>query len=336
MVTARDVARLAGVSQATVSRVLHDHDSVSEDTRARVLLVLAETGYQPNVAARAMRTNRTDTIGLIVDDVTNPFYPELIKALTKELDRAELRMILWNSAGPGESAALQAIDQRLIDGLLFTTATARSAPLASAIRRGAPVVLVNRGVPGLPCDQVDSDNADGAARVAAYFAAAGHRRVGLVGGPESASTARDRMAGYRRGCAEYGLELAEDCVANGDFTHDGGQSAMHTILERTGRNHPTAVFCTNDFSAFGALDAIRTHGLAVPEQVWVSGYDDIAMAAWGAFSLSTVRQQLSDMAQIAVTLLRERIGSPDRALVHHRFRNELVARRTTAHVEPPA
>ncbi|WP_158889842.1 LacI family DNA-binding transcriptional regulator [Amycolatopsis anabasis] len=330
MVTAREVAKLAGVSQATVSRVLHRHDSVSEQTRARVLRVLTETGYQPNFAARTMRTNRTGTVGLIVDDVTNPFYPQLIKAISGELGRAGLRMILWESAGPGESAALEAIDQRLIDGLLFTTATADSAPLAEALRRRAPVVLVNRTVRGLPCDQVDGDNHDGAAQVARYFAAAGHRRVGMVGGPERASTARERMAGFRAGCAEHGLELAETCVADGEFSHDGGCAALRSILERAGKRPPTAVFCANDLSAFGALDALAAAGRRVPEDTWLVGYDDIAMASWGAFGLTTVRQPLTDMAAAGVALLRARIAEPERALVHQRFHNELIVRRTTA------
>ncbi|QWF84230.1 LacI family DNA-binding transcriptional regulator [Amycolatopsis sp. CA-230715] len=327
MVTAREVAKLAGVSQATVSRVLHEHTSVSEDVRRKVRRVMAETGYQPNGAARAMRTNRTGTVGLIVDDMTNPFYPELIRVLGAELGAAGLRMILWDSAGPGERAALDAIDQRLVDGLLFTTATAASVPLARAIDRGAPVVLVNRTVPDLACDQVDSDNHAGAAAAARYFAAAGRREVALVDGPLDASTARDRGAGFRDGCAGNGLDLPPWRIADGGLSHDGGRAAMARIL--AGGPAPSAVFCANDFSAFGALDALAEAGLSVPRDVWVIGYDDIPMAAWGAFGLTTVRQPLADMAATAVSLLRERVAEPGRAVRHQRFRNDLVPRRTT-------
>lgn len=329
VVTARDVARLAGVSQATVSRVLNNHPSVNDDTRARVHAALAETGYQPNVAARTMRTQRSQTVGLVVDDVTNPFYPEMIKSISAELAKADLRMALWDSAGPGEEAAIEAIDQRLIDGLIFTTATEESEALHRAIRRRRPAVLVNRTVEGLSCDRVDTDNAEQTHAVARYFARAGHRKVAMIEGTPGASTALSRAAGFRAGCAEYGLDLVTE---PGDFAHDRARIAMGQILDATSPA-PTAVLCANDYSALGALDELRARGIAVPEQMWVVGFDDIAMASWETFSLTTVRQPIDEMAAAAVQLLVDRIDNPDGPLTHRRFRGRLMPRRTTGGVE---
>lgn len=329
MVTAREVARLAGVSQATVSRVLHNHSSVRPATRDRVLAALSSSGYQPNLAARAMRTRRTDTVGLVVDDVTNPFYPEMIQTISRELSHAQLRMVLWDSAGPGEQAAIDAIAQALIDGLIFTTATPKSKPLHEAIRRGAPVVLVNRTVAGLPCDQIEGDNYAKAADVAAYFARAGRRRVAMVGGPAGVSTADERMAGFTDGCQEHGLELAAQHVVNGHLAHNEGRAAMARILD-AGRPSPTAVFCVNDMSALGALDELRSRGVSVPDDVWLVGYDDIALTAWESLSLSTVHQPTAEMAAAAVRLLMARIANPDAATSTQRFAGHFVPRRTTA------
>lgn len=324
MVNAHDVARLAGVSQATVSRVLNNPDMVSAATRDRVLAAMTGIGYRPNVPARVMRTKRSGTVGLVVDDITNPFYPELIQAISAHLAAADMRMVLWDSAGPGEEAAVDAIDQRLVDGLVFTTAFDRSRALREAVRRGSPVVLVNRVVDGLPCDKVDSDNRAMARSVAYYLADAGHRRVGFIGGARGASTARTRETGFREGCRKCGLDLTVD---NGQFAYDGGRAAMARLLGS--RPVPTAVFCANDVSAFGALDELRYRGIGVPDDMWLVGFDDIAMASWELFSLTTVRQDLPEMAKAAVELLVARLNEPTAPPAHRRFPAALIPRRST-------
>jgi LacI family transcriptional regulator len=332
MVTSRDVARLAGVSQATVSRVLRGSGKVAPPTRAKVQAALGVTGYRPHAVARAMRTRRTGTIGVVVERVTNPFYPELLDALGVELERRGLRMILWDSArGPGERAAVDAIEQRLVDGIVFTTATAESSALRKAVERSSPVVLVNRVVEGLDCDQVESENEATSEAIARYFAKGGHRRVGLVSGPRAASTAQRRSLGFTRGVKEAGLRLAVEHIADGGFSHAGGHGALRRILA-TGRRAPTAVFCVNDLSALGALDAARALDVSVPDDLWVVGYDDIDTASWEAYQLTTACQPVPEMVHAAVDLLIERIESPARPGVHQRFPSDVIVRRSTAHV----
>lgn len=336
MVTSRDVARLAGVSQATVSRVIRKSANVSDSTRAKVLKVLDETGYTPNAAATAMRTQRTGTIGVVVDRVTNPFYPEMLEALGADLERRDLRLILWNaSVGAGERAAVDAIEGGLVDGLLFTTATTESVPLQSALQRRAPVVLVNRVVDGLPYDQVDSDNESSSAAVAHYFAHHGHEHVGLVRGPALASTARGRMAGFVEAAEALGLEVLSDAASFDapHFSHESGVAQVSALLAAD--VPPTAVFCVNDLSAFGAIDGARAHGVDVPDDLWVVGFDDIEMASWQAYDLTTAAQPTGRMIGAAVDLLLARIDDPSAPIEHRRFANEIVVRGSTAHAALP-
>lgn len=329
MTTSRDIARIAGVSQATVSRVLQSHPSVRSETRQRVLQVLAETNYQPNVLARAMKTNLTGTIGVVVARLTNPLYPELLQLLGTVLAGADKRMLVWDSDAAGEQSAIDAIRQGLVDGVIFTTATADSKSLYLALEHGAPVVLVNRMVEGCPCDQVASDNRGGGQRVADYLVRSGLRRVGMISGPQKASTIRDREQGFREGLKAHGMDLARElyrCVET--FSYKNGREAMLRLLELA--NPPDAVFCANDVIALGAIDGARSLGLRIPEDVWVVGYDDIEMASWDAFDLTTVRQPREDMARTAVKLLIERIGSSSQEWAIHCLPNELVIRGSTA------
>jgi LacI family transcriptional regulator len=327
MVTSHDVARAAGVSQATVSRVLSGSAKVSPATRDRVLDALRQTGYTPNLVARAMRTRRTGTVGVVVASITNPFYPEVIEAISEELAANGSRMILWISEGSGDESALQAIRQGLVDGIVFTTVTDRSRPLHEALERQAPMVMLNRAVESVDADQVVSDNAAGGAAVADYFVAGGHTRVGLIAGPPSASTALHREAGFLHCMAEHGGKVPKARHRQGAFTHGGGYDAMRSLLE--GRHPPTAVFCANDLSAFGAIDAARSLGARVPDDVWVTGFDDISMSSWAGYDLTTVRQPIREMCATAVKLLLARIDQPRRQTQRVTLRGELVVRGST-------
>src|SRR5215217_6804734 len=176
--TSRDVARHAGVSQSTVSRALAGHASVDDALRERVLAAAGELGYRPNEAARAMRTSRSGNVGVVTARLANPLYPELLQVLSRELSGAGMRMVVWDTDDADGGAAVDAARSGGVDGVIFTTATSGSTRLYRAVTERVPVALVNRTVAGWPCDQVESDNRAGGAAVAAYFAAAGRRRIG--------------------------------------------------------------------------------------------------------------------------------------------------------------
>jgi LacI family transcriptional regulator len=327
VITSRDVAAAAGVSQATVSRALSGAARVSPVVRTKVLEAAERLGYQPNVAARAMRTQRSGSIGVVVESVTNPFYPEMIGALSRYLAANDLRMLLWDAEGAGEQAAVQAISQRLVDGLVFTTAVETSATLRTALEAGAPLVLVNRTVESAPCDQVDTDNQSMAHRIAQYVGSAGRTTAGFISGPDEASTARARREGFLAGARAYGVKVPRSRVVDGGLTHRGGYDALHQLFR--GRVAPTAVFCANDISAFGAIDAARALGVRVPDDLWVVGYDDTDMASWEAFDLTTARQPVEQMVKAAIDLLLQRIDSPGKPGAHERFESTLVLRGST-------
>ncbi|MGW8378225.1 LacI family DNA-binding transcriptional regulator [Streptomyces sp. ODS28] len=328
MVTSRDVARLAGVSQATVSRVLQGSSSVSEGTAERVRAAMQETGYRPHAAARTMRTSRTATVGVVVSDITNPFYPQLLEAVAESLERAGQRMVLWNAAGSGQEGALAAMQERTVDGLIFTAATDE---LPAGADAAGPVVLLHRGLENSPYDQVTTDNVQGGRLVADYLAGTGHRRIGYLAGPPRPSTSRDRERGFTDRLGEHGLPLDPRLTAYGGFDHGTARAAMRELLSLP--EPPTAVFCANDLTALGALDAAVSLGRRVPEDVWVIGYDDIAMASWDSFALTTVRQPTVEMSRAAVRLLLERMENPQLPPRSETFPSELVVRGSSAYVE---
>lgn len=329
MTTSQDIARHAGVSQATVSRVLRGTNNVKPETRDRVMDAVRALDYQPNALARAMKTSATGIIGVVVARISNPLYPELLHILNGRLSRLGKRMIVWDSEGSGEEAASEAIRQSIVDGVIFTTATARSAALNEAIRAGAPAVLVNRTVDGFECDQVSSDNLGGAAQVAEYFVGAGRRRIAFLGGDTEPSTIRDRDHGFTEALQRLGRPLDPAMRMSGPISHESARGAMRRLLQLA--DPPDAVFCVNDVMAFGALDAMVELDRRVPEDIWVVGFDDVDIASWSTLSLTTVRQPMAQLIDRAIDLLQARIAGtmarPERVCLP----TELVIRRTTGH-----
>ena len=223
-----------------MSRVLHNNPKVKQSTKERVLQAMKELNYAPDGLARAMVTRKTGTIGAVVEDITNPFYPEVVEALCSEFAAVNHRMTLWNSGAAGEPSAIEAIQQRLIDGVVFTTALPASTALTEAVNQGLPVVLVNRYVEGVDCDRVTTDNIKGGRLIAEYLANWGHQRVGLITGIEEASTSIERETGFRDGLADRGLELAPALRFVGDFSHRLSYEAMTELMRLP--DPPTAVF----------------------------------------------------------------------------------------------
>jgi LacI family transcriptional regulator len=326
MVTSRDVAELAGVSQATVSRVMSSSAKLSPATKARVQAAMETLGYVPHAGAQAMKTRRTNTIGVVVADLTNPFYAEVLDELSGELDAAGFRVVIWNSGGGSQHDALKAIREYAVDGVIFTTATEDSLELQAAIEKSSPIVLINRVVEGLECDQVSSSNTDGGAAVADYLVANEKTRVAFIGGADNASTSRERGRGFLDRMAERGHAVPEHFRFQGGFSHDISAQVMKRLLSRADR--PQAVFCANDLMAFGALDALRASRVQ-PQDCWIIGYDDVEMASWDSFSLTTVRQPSREMARIGARLLVERIHSPGLVPRRVNFPCDLIVRGST-------
>ena len=326
--TSRDIALRAGVSQATVSRALAGHAAVRGDTRDRVMAAAQELGYRPNGHARAMRTSRTGTIGVVVSRLTNPLYPQLLQALGRSARQAGLRLMIWNSDDTDDRSAVDAVRENVVDGIIMATATAERTSMAEDLRGAVPLVLINRTVAGWPCDQVTSDNYSGGRDVATYLARAGRKRIALMSGPESASTVRDREAGFRQTLDALQVPLYHCLNVRVDsITHEAGRRAAEALFDLV--DPPDAVFCIDDVLAMGVLDFARTRSIAVPDDLWVVGYDDIEMAGWAAYDLTTVRQPLEIMAAEAMRFLAARIDGDRQPFHDICLPNPLVIRGST-------
>lgn len=328
--TGHDIAREAGVSQTTVSRTLRNDPRVARETAERVLEVAKRLGYVPDASARSLVTRRTRTVAVVVADITNPFYPQLVEALHEQLGRAGYRMILFNERTDvrGNSGLEVFVNGSGADGAVFLSVTI--GPEVTQLLESAriPSVLLNRDAGEAAVDRVMADHRGGAATVATHLLALGHRRIGLIAGPANTSTSRDREAGFSAALERAGTPLDPLLRRAGEFTHQSGFQWCTELLDRP--DPPTAIFCANDVVAFGALDAARRLQIEVPRDVSIAGFDDIPMASWDAFSLTTVRQPLVDMARDAAQLLVRRIEEDDhsepRRIV---FPTHLVVRSTT-------
>lgn len=327
MLTGREIAELAGVSQATVSRVVQGSTRVGDESRRRVEEAMTKFGYIPNAQARAMRTRRSGTIGVVVGEFTNPWYPVMMYALAREIDRLGLRINFWVSDGENsEQAAIEAIRSKLIDGLVFTTATRDSRALRTALELGLPVVLVNRSLEEVTSDQVVGDNIGGGASVAKYFLEHGRTNVAVVGGGSWVSTGRERRRGFLDVFTEAGIRVPPARAPETGFTHQAGLDAGRLLLAE---DPPQAIFCATDIVAFGVIDAAKERGIRVPEDLWVAGYDDIPMSAWKVLDLTTVRQPVDEMARVSLEILLARIDDATGEVDQRRFPTELVLRGST-------
>jgi LacI family transcriptional regulator len=322
--TSHDVARLAGVSQPTVSRALRGDPRVAEATRQKVLLAAADLGYVTSELGRSLSTRSTRQVAMVAD-LRNALYPALVEPLHDRFVEHGLRMVLLAERGDDQATYERMLD-RSVDGVVLTTTLIGSSLSEGLQARGLPFVELNR-LSGRPdTDGVTADNRGGAAAIARMLLAEGHRRFGAVFGLNEASTSREREAGFRATLAEAGVDLPGNRTAHGGFGNDDGERGFAAIM--AGRRRPTAVFCVSDQVALGALNQARRMGLAVPGDVAVVGFDDISMAAWPCFDLTTARVDLRGMAVAAADLLVGRVGGDQGPATTLVFPTELVLRGT--------
>ncbi|HWD76639.1 MAG TPA: LacI family DNA-binding transcriptional regulator [Solirubrobacteraceae bacterium] len=334
--TSHDIAREAGVSQSTVSRTLRDDPRVDPLTAQRVREVAKRLGYTPNSAARSLVTRRTRTVAVVVADITNPFYPQLVEALHEQLGRAGYRMILFNERTDvrGDTGLDMMLNGGGADGAVFLSVTIGRGVAELLAASPVPTVLLNRDADGAVVDRVMADHIGGATQVGRLLVSLGHRRIAFIGGPANTSTSRDREAGLADTLQQAGVPLDSELRRRGEFTHQSGFQWATELL--SGEDPPTAIFCANDVIAFGAIDAARRLQIDVPRQLSIAGFDDIPMAGWDSFSLTTVRQPLADMARQAARILIDRIeGSDESEPTRIVFPTNLIQRATTGPASAP-
>ncbi|WP_235921393.1 LacI family DNA-binding transcriptional regulator [Lentzea tibetensis] len=265
----RDVAQHAGVSTATVSRVLNGHAAPTQATRTRVLAAIDELGYRPNALARSLRTTSTKTLGLVISDLLNPFFAEIARAVEDEARSHGYCVVIGNADENAEQEAtyVRTLLDRRVDGLLLCPATDDPSLVREVVAGGVPLVLLDRTVRGATCPVVRADGADALTQLARRLVGAGHTRIGVIAGPADTSTGRERLDAF---AAALGPLLSQDLVVHGDFRQDSGSQAAAVLVER----NATALVAMDNLMGLGALAELRRAGLRVPDDVAVAVYDD--------------------------------------------------------------
>lgn len=325
-VTSRDVARLARVSQATVSRALAGSSLVTAETRQKVEAAATTLGYVRSEVGRSLRTQATRQVGMVAD-LENQLYPALMPALHDRLYDAGYRLIML-AERPEHAEISRRLLDRSVDGVILTT-TFLSSPLPAKLARSrVPFVYLNRVHASVPADSVVVDNLAGGAAVARLMVGLGHRRVGAIFSSPKTSTGRDRERGFRAVLEESGIELPPSRVFYGWFAYAYGEQGLAALLDSAAP--PTAVFCANDLVAIGALAEAARRGVRVPDDLTVVGFDDLEMASWPWLELTTVASPLTEMADTAARLLLDRMAGNTEPPRVRQWPAELVLRRTHA------
>lgn len=328
--TIHDVARRAGVSISTVSRVLNGTSPVKADKRRLVLDAAEALGYVPNPAARSLLSKRTGGLGVLLPFVTGEFFSELLNGLDEEAQALGYFLTISTSHSRPEEfhKAFQSLDKR-VDGLVVMAPDLGDGGARALLRPDTPVVFLNTDMPGLEADVINVDNYGGGRLLTQHLIEQGHRRIALVQGPMTTWDARERARGYRSAMAEAGLPT-DGLEVEGGFSREDGYAATEALLERSPR--PTAIVGANDYAAFGALTALRDAGLAVPDDVAVCGFDGLPSSRYAAPPLTTAAVPIREIGKRAVRLLVGRLTGEAEADPFRRdvVEVELTARGSTA------
>lgn len=335
MTTIKDVADYAGVSIATVSRVLNQNRYVSPELNERVRKAIADLQYEQNALARNLRRSESLTLGIIIPDSTNPFFAEVARGIEEVCFEQGYLVILCNTSEDSAKAAayLSTLRQNRVAGVIIVSPGELQSELRPSLRAKYPIVVADRLLPGLPVDSVISDNDVGARQAMSHLLALGHRRIGIVVGNhiDTRQTIKARLNGVIDMLDTAGVPVDESLIhTDGDYTPEAGYSAAQVLLEQP--NPPTAIFAFNDLLGFGVMAYAYQHGIRIPHELSVIGFDDINLAAYIAPGLTTIAQPKYELGRKAAEILLERIhgeGCPPRTLV---LPTRLVVRQSTGQV----
>ncbi len=324
-VTSVDVARRAGVSQSAVSRVFTPGASVSKKMADRVRQAAQELGYRPNILARSLITGRSRIIGLVVAYLDNPFYPDALEKLSAALQERGYHILIF-MAGNSDEDVESVIDDLMdyqVDGII-TASINLSGELTDRCRAaGIPVMLFNRSITNSGLSAVTSDNRTGGAEVGRFLVAGGHRKIAHISGWMGSSTGLDRRDGFVEALQAAGHTLHAE--ADGRYHRDTAAQAACDMMRAA--DPPDAIFVGNDHMALAVMDAVRSDlGLRVPQDVSIVGYDDVPMAAWAAYDLTTLRQPVNRMVSATVDTLLDEIETGRAPGTHTRIEGPLIER----------
>ncbi|WP_158232128.1 LacI family DNA-binding transcriptional regulator [Sporosarcina sp. P20a] len=324
-VTAMDVAKLAGVSQSSVSRVYFEGASVSDKTRKRVLEAAAELGYRPNVYARSLITNQSKIIGLVMKSVQNPFYAHVLKRFSS-IFKQRGYSILFVSTNNDEiqDEDVETLLNYHVAGVIVTDATMSETVGEEFKKNQIPLVFFNRKPSTDVFHSVSCNNLEAGRSIAHFLVSTGSNELVLVTGNEDTSTSIERERGF---CEVLDQQSITYRTYNSDYTYEGGYDTAISLLEEN--KLPSAIFVANDIMALGVLDALRKHEIQIPEHTRVVGFDNIGMASWPAYDLTTWEQPIEEMIEATVTYLMEEVTSYTGFVQTIEVDGKLIERKTT-------
>jgi DNA-binding LacI/PurR family transcriptional regulator len=329
--TIQDVARAAGVAASTVSRYLNGQLKVSPATEAKVLEAVADLGYVPNATARNLARGRSGVIGFVVPEISNPYFGAIADHVVEEVERHGRLVLLCShrSQSVKQSSYIELLASGAIDGMLYLGSFRSNERLAVAIAEGLPVVVVDEPIAGLPpVPTVVMDDYAGGYQATSYLVALGHRRIAFVSGPAELGSVQERYRGYLDALCKAGIETEGQVRLSGQFTEQFGVSALPHLLAAA--QPPTAAFVASDYIALGVISAAEAHGIAVPGDLSIVGFDDIRFSQYVRPRLTTVRSPLDRLARLGVELLFERLADPQAPARTHVLPVELVIRESAA------
>lgn len=331
MSSIKDVAREAGVSTATVSHVINNTRFVSEEVRARVEKAIELCRYYPNLHARSLASGNSRILGLVVSDISNPFFPELVKAIESAAFERGYELMLSNTNYDAERTShyVRRFIERKVAAVAVMTSEMDKQLIDELSHRRVPVVFLDVGTPGLHLNNLRVDYEEGIEQAILHLVALGHRRIAYITGKSDLRSAKRRLEAFRQTMKQLFPESPE-LIFKGNFKVEGGRRAAAEILETQSKNIPTAIVCANDLTAIGAISEFENKGLKVPDDISVIGFDDIAFAQLTKPSLTTVNLPLNELGRRAVELLINSLENLDKPGVEIRIPTRLVIRNSTA------
>ncbi|HTW01674.1 MAG TPA: LacI family DNA-binding transcriptional regulator [Streptosporangiaceae bacterium] len=331
MTTIQDVARAAGVSASTVSRYLNGQLRVSPATEAKVLGAVSELGYVPNAQARNLARRRSGVIGFVVPEISNPYFGSIADHVVEAVERHGRLVLLCShrSQAVRQSSYIELLASGAIDGMLYLGSFRSNERLATAIADGLAVVVVDEPIAGLPpVHTVVMDDYAGGYQATSYLVALGHRRIAFVSGPAELGSVQERYRGYTDALRKAGIDPAVQVSHAGQFTEQFGMSVLPHLLGAA--EPPTAAFVASDYIALGVLSSAEAHGIGVPEDLSIVGFDDIRFSQYVRPRLTTIRSPVDRLAEVGVELLFERLADPEAPARTEVLPVELVVRESAA------
>ncbi|MCX6134233.1 MAG: LacI family DNA-binding transcriptional regulator [Ignavibacteriales bacterium] len=306
-VMAKDVAAKLGISSMTVSRVMNKRSNVGEQTRTLVLEAARELGYSPNRIAKSLVLRRTNSLGVVVPEITHSFFPEAIRGMEEVAYQAHFRLILMHSAESAERErdAILTLESERVDGILISMAQTVEdyQPYRQVIRLGVPIVFFDRCVQGIGASCVSLDDDDSAFRITNHVIDHGYTRIAHLSGPQKVSIGRERLRGFKRALSERGLQCRDEWIVGSGFQEEDGYVAMKALLALSPDRRPRAVVAVNDPAAFGAFKAVKECGLRIPEDIALVGFSDDIRAELMPTPLTTIRQPAYEVGKRAIQKL---------------------------------